>query len=100
MTDAPRLERLDDGSLAFDCPGCGMMHMVNVDKPERPRWTWNNDMVRPTFSPSVLVRWEFRDRKPNKVCHFFVVDGEVRFCGDCTHEHAGKVLPMLPIEGD
>lgn len=95
---APTVERLDDSSLTFDCPGCGLMHAVNVDRPDRPRWTWNGDMVRPTFSPSLLVRWTYGDKREPRVCHSFVRDGRIEFLGDCTHEHAGKTLPLPPVQ--
>lgn len=98
MAEEPRLERLDDGRLSFDCPGCGLMHAVNVDRPERPRWTWNGDLVRPTFSPSILVRWQYGDQREDRVCHSFVRSGQIEFCGDCTHEHAGKTLPLPPVD--
>jgi hypothetical protein len=61
INEATRIIRLKNGHLSFDCPGCGMMHSLNIDKPERHKWSWNNDLVRPPFSPSILVRWTFGD---------------------------------------
>lgn len=98
MSESDRLERLDDGKLSFDCPGCGMMHAVNVDAPKQPRWGWNGDMVRPTFTPSIRVRWSYKSGRPNKCCHSFVKDGQISFCDDSTHEYAGKTLPLNPID--
>jgi len=108
------VERCRDGKLMFGCPGCGLAHEVNVDRPERPRWEWNRDMVCPTFKPSILVRGTRRitDEEAERimageklervklVCHSFVTDGQIRFLGDCTHEHAGKTLPLPPIENE
>ena len=92
-----RLEWLEDNSLYFDCPGCGMMHAVPVNKTKSPCWSWNNDMVNPTFSPSLLVRWTVGDKQIPKVCHSFVKNGNIEFLTDCTHEHAGKTLPLPTV---
>lgn len=98
MSEKHRLTRLDDGRLSFDCPGCGMMHAVNVDNPERPKWSWNGDMINPTFSPSILVRWTFGEKRKPKRCHSFVRNGNIQFLNDCTHEHAGTTLPLNPVD--
>ena len=81
-----------------------------------PRWGWNGDVKRPTFTPSVLVRsghyvpgyktggdcWcayyaehpdEERDFECG-VCHSFVIDGSIQFLGDCTHALAGQTVPL------
>ena len=58
--------------LLFFCPGCKCGHGVilrQVDESKlsptdwqlfveskRPRWTFNDDFKKPTFSPSILVR--------------------------------------------
>lgn len=114
MNNRDVVERTSDGKLSFDCPGCGLAHEVNVDRPERPRWTWNGDMVRPTFKPSILVRCTRRitDEEADRimagekldidriVCHSFVTDGEIRFLEDCTHKHAGETLPLPSIQSE
>ncbi len=108
------LERLEDGKLAFDCPGCGMPHALPVGEGPRPRWGWNGSMDRPTFTPSILVRWfqiskEGRamlergeapptgNRYPGRdmICHSFVTNGQIQFLGDCTHALAGKTVPLF-----
>jgi len=84
-----RLVRLEGGRLAFECPGCGCLHAVNVDHPVRPRWEWNGSLERPTFAPSLLVR------ASGRVCHAFVTDGQIRFLNDSAHELAGKTVPLF-----
>jgi hypothetical protein len=32
-------------------------------------------------------------------CHIFVRDGKIQFLNDCTHELAGKTVPMEPLWG-
>ena len=78
------LRGIEGGGLLFWCPG--------------PRWLWNGSAERPTFQPSVLVRYDGADADvdgaPPSVCHSFVVDGAIQFLGDCTHALAGQTVPL------
>ena len=57
-----------------------------------PRWGWNGDAEKPTFTPSVLVRYNWSDGE--RVCHSFVTDGQIQFLGDCTHALAGQTVDI------
>src|SRR3954469_14907107 len=101
---------------AFFCPGCKCGHGVWTTKRNSLNaiWTFNGNMEKPTFSPSLLITWTSGDppvtaenidewrRKPwpqtdkKNVCHSFVRDGQIQFLSDCTHEYAGKTIPMEP----
>lgn len=101
------LRTIEGGRVAFMCPGCRELHQVRVEGDGRPRWGFNGDYDRPTFTPSVLVTWsepsdvegEFDDRGKDQkmVCHSFVTDGQISFLGDCTHALRGQVVPLQPI---
>jgi hypothetical protein len=92
---SPILRSLEGGKVAFRCPGCGSTHAVRVTGNDPgPRWTYNGDPERPTFSPSILVTWG----RLSKRCHSFVRAGEIEFLGDCTHELAGKTVPIPPFD--
>lgn len=77
----------------FFCPGCKETHPFQV-----PRWSFNGDMEKPTFSPSLLVYESGRNRAENQApsrktqCHLFLTDGVIQYCGDCPHELAGKSI--------
>ena len=115
------LRSATDGRLTWWCPGCNGAHQVPaairqapvaVPDPGYPDWTppheyyeardgawsWNGSATRPTFQPSVLVRYEGtdagKDGAPPAVCHSFVVDGRMQFLGDCTHALAGQTVPI------
>lgn len=84
-----------DGTLhgwLFRCPGCdadpldGGLHCPTTG------WTFNGDLERPTFSPSILVRWE--SPQGPRVCHSFVTDGRIQFLSDCTHALAGQTVEL------
>lgn len=81
------------------CPGCGHGHLFNtVPSPNgiggpKPVWSFNGDMDRPTFSPSMLVRSVDADLKPTR-CHSFVRDGRIEFLSDCGHSLAGQTVEL------
>lgn len=94
----------------FRCPGCGNIHTLPVGPGNGevyPRWGFNGDIDKPTFTPSVLARgqklildehgeWEL-DAAGNPVpctCHSFVIDGRIQFLGDCTHSLSGQTVDL------
>ncbi|MBS7553536.1 ammonia monooxygenase [Ancylobacter dichloromethanicus] len=99
-----KLRSVEGGGLMFRCPGCNMGHMVRVGEGPGPRWGYNGDSERPTFTPSINVTWsepsdvseDFDDTSKDKrmVCHSFVTDGRIQFLGDCTHALAGQTVEL------
>ncbi len=61
-------------------------------------WTFNGNIERPTFSPSVKETATFHANGHDyPYCnHFIITDGVVNYCQDCTHESAGKSYE-LPV---
>ena len=128
MSDEPKHEKKilhtvkqsDDGvpsrhpDFVFWCPGCKCGHAVWTTKANSggAQWSFNGNMDRPTFSPSLLItrpewhppvtpdnleQWRanpWPQTQITKVCHSFIVDGQIQFLPDCTHELAGKTVPM------
>lgn len=88
------------GKLFFECPGCGMLHGVNVEVDGPPRWGWNGSVDKPTFTPSVLVTYRWGPEQRDVVCHSFVTDGRIQFLADCTHALAGQTVDLPPVDGD
>lgn len=98
------LRIVEGGGLSFWCPGCKCTHMVTSG------WSFNGDYDRPTFSPSVLVRYRHPKGYTNDnpaplgysgeyvvdVCHSFIRSGQIQFLGDCTHELTGKTVQLEP----
>jgi hypothetical protein len=87
--------RETDGLILFHCPGCDKDHAIQHGAGSGPRWTWNGNKEKPTFSPSVLVRQPWRN-EPDRICHSFVSDGNIQFLGDCTHKLAGQTVSLPP----
>lgn len=102
------IDNFDRNYVHIECPGCKESHMLDVR-----RWTFNGDIDRPTFTPSLLVRtghfvdgvikdcWcDFEERfgyKPGfncQRCHSFITDGKIQFLSDSTHDLAGRTVEL------
>lgn len=93
-----KLRSAEGSRLTWWCPGCDGAHQIQYGEGQGPRWGWNGDAERPTFTPSVLVRYDGADADtPDgipSVCHCFVTDGQIQFLSDCTHSLSGQTVPM------
>lgn len=95
----------DNGVCAghvVECPACGHGHFFNnahgsKKHPKGASWSFNGDVEKPTFTPSMLVRFP-RKGQSEGICHSFVTDGQIRFLNDCTHELAGQTVELPEIE--
>jgi hypothetical protein len=96
----------------FYCEGCKCNHAIGSG------WTFNGDLIKSTFNPSVLVTsghymeghkgdcWcSFNAKHPDEPapfacfrCHSFVTDGKIQYLNDCTHELAGQTIDLKPID--
>lgn len=109
------LRSVEGGGLMFWCPGCDGAHQVTVGSGPGPRWGYNGNPEAPTFTPSILARYdhwvppadtpemiekiksgEVVQNKQSRVCHSFVTDGRIQFLGDCTHALAGQTVDIPP----
>lgn len=86
------LAQAKPGDFTFFCLGCDMPHTVQTGEGKGPRWGYNGNAEAPTFTPSVLVQYDWSDGP--KVCHSFVTDGRIQYLGDCTHQLAGQTIDL------
>ena len=79
------------GYMIF-CPACGRGHLFYTDYPAKPQhnWTFNGDLEKPTFKPSMLVH----SHKTQPRCHSHVTDGKIAFLNDCDHDMKGKTVDL------
>ena len=96
------------GGWLFQCPACEQSHSPS------DAWQFNGDVEKPTFNPSILVKW-FKCDNPDDlfdsdgkvkvcedgrvagkdiICHSFVRNGNIQFLGDCTHALAGQTVEL------
>jgi hypothetical protein len=105
------LRDFQNNGLMFYCPGCHSSHAIYHGIGNGPRWTWNGDVDRPTFTPSIKVTCpanpdadeDFKEWRTERICHSYVTDGQIQFLSDCTHELVNQTvsLPKWPTtQGD
>lgn len=99
-----KLRRGTDGYFHY-CPACKEAHRL----PDS--WQFNGNLEVPTFTPSFrhegfitekdsTGKWTgawVRDGNGNTipfVCHYIITNGQISYCGDCTHEMRGQVIPL------
>ena len=75
------------------CPACKHAHLLDS------RWTFNNNLDKPTFRPSLLCVGDEQMRKETEGryghrCHSFITDGNIQYLNDCTHEMKGKTVKL------
>lgn len=80
------------------CPACKMLHQL----PDR--LTFDGNLDSPTFTQSLWhsgVRklnvngyWSGKWARTPSVCHYVLTAGMLNFCDDCTHDMAGKSVPI------
>jgi hypothetical protein len=93
------IKRHDTGehyAWGIQCPGCGYEHCLNH--------TFDGNVDRPTFTPSILVTYNGKDADtpegcPSR-CHSHVTHGRIAFLKDSTHALAGQTveLPEYPVQ--
>lgn len=96
-----KLRKFSDLGYLHWCPACDQDHIFAVEKPysNGAQWTFNGDFERPTFNPSMKIEWPNQDGL--KRCHYFLHDGSLKFCSDCTHSMANQTVPLPEIpEGE
>lgn len=110
-----KLRNTSDNGLMFWCPGCDGAHKIQHGEGAGPRWGWNGNADKPTFTPSVLVsgtapltQAQYENWCENKVlpepvpsvCHSFVTDGRIQFLSDCTHAMAGQTVDLADWDAE
>jgi len=78
------------------CPGCKCGHTIPT-----PRWTFDGNLEKPTFAPSVrLYVTDPETKKDTTVCHFNVTSGQLILHGDSGHQMKGQTLELQEIPPD
>ena len=62
-------------------------------------WSFSGTHDNPIFSASINSFATYPDTlEVDYRCHFFIRNGQIEFCGDCTHEHKGKTMDLPDID--
>jgi hypothetical protein len=94
------------------CPACQEIHLilpktatVYGKSGAGDGWNFNGNKEVPSFTPSVKIRTGYYfqpdKHKPDEgvLCHFYITNGEIRYCPDCSHDLKGQTLPLEDLEG-
>jgi hypothetical protein len=94
LQEIPVSENNQKGNYLHYCQGCDGLHMINtvVKNQNNAIWSFNNNFDLPTFSPSININLH-----NNKRCHYFIINGKINYCSDCTHSLKGQELQLLEI---
>lgn len=95
------------GGVLHYCPGCDQAHAIWITEPNPitgAKWTWDGNVDRPTFSPSIHCFTEYEtiygiecklpDGQRKTLCHYFVKQGRIEYCGDSPHHLAGQTVDL------
>ena len=93
-SDKYRFSQKIDGDYYHYCSGCKQLHMINTKRKnhKNAQWSFDGNMERPTFSPSINI-----DLGQGKRCHYFIQRGRIKYCGDSTHGLSGKEIELEDI---
>ena len=90
----------------FWCEGCETNHKFRTKASKgsnpQPVWTFNGNMEKPTFGPSLRYFHPAHKNPDGKqiaektTCHLFLEDGLLRYLDDCPHILAGK--SKIPLQ--
>ena len=67
------------------CPACDQAHLLDR------RWSFNGDVERPTFVPSLIANASEAKRR----CHSYITLGLIRYLDDCGHSMKGVTVPLV-----
>jgi hypothetical protein len=87
----------------IECPACRAdtgngAHILTTGEHLPTRWGFNGDPERPTFTPSLLCRYDCGEARTPVVCHSFIRDGRIEYLSDSTHPLAGQTFDLPEIE--
>lgn len=85
------------------CPGCHSAHHYITDGSRG--WTFNGDVNKPTFKPSMRLSTPAYEDDGVKysertLCHYFLTEGRIQFLADCDHELKGQTVPLPPLPSE
>ena len=76
------------------CPGCKQPHRFNTsstDHPDKLRWYFNGNYLRPSFTPAMNIQ-----RPDGSRCRYNLHDGWLYYAVESTHALAGHSTPLPP----
>lgn len=85
------------------CPGCCCAHIFWVAPKERPVWSFDGNLEKPTFASSMrsFVPADTEEGTPEKtLCHYFLSAGVINFLSDSSGHELRGLVPLPPFPAD
>jgi hypothetical protein len=78
------------------CPACDEPHGIATATRNRcgAIWSFNGDLEKPTFAPSIRCFTTDAKGVQHTLCHYFIKNGMIEFCGDNPHAFNNKTVPL------
>lgn len=103
-----KVKQISEGVYRLKCPAGHEHDIPTVARNGRPKWSFNGNLESPTFNPSIDEKTGYfvdpntegdeEWLKANSYrCHFFIKDGQIVFCGDCSHNLKGQTITLQDI---
>lgn len=89
-----------DKLLAIYCPVCKENHYIPADGvplKNGSKWSFNGDYEKPTISPSINLHACNNDGRIVYRCHFYIKNGYIEYCSDCSHNMKNKTIELPEI---
>ena len=84
----------------FFCPGCQHAHSYTVNSGIQGQ-NWSFDAATLSFTPSLLIYTKHPETKQRQtLCHLFIKNGKIEFCGDCEHKLSGQTVDLPDFPDD
>ena len=81
---------LHPGVLEHHCPGCGVIHSIDIHAQSKDGKVigFDGDEFQPSFGEPI------RHDTPNGTCEYLLRGGVLIFMSNCWHHMAGKTRPL------
>jgi hypothetical protein len=83
------------GNYIFYCLGCEANHLISTTPKGGTYHTLTGTLAKPTVRASILVSGNRKLGVPH--CHAYITEGMIEYLDDCSHNLAGKTVPMEPL---
>jgi hypothetical protein len=91
-----KIARMSTFNYIIFCPACKSIH--HIDTKKNPfHLSISSNFDTPTIQNMISIFTKDIDTMENKVCKFHIIEGEIVYHDDSTHELAGKSIKMEEI---
>lgn len=96
------ISKIINNHLFYWCEGCKFAHHVPFGEGV---WKFEGTEENPSLSPSVRHFYikpatETEPQVEITICHYWIKNGNIEYCGDCQHQYSGQTRKLIDIPED